>query len=251
MNDFTLPRSRALPLAPHGDLAALRFCMACDIGDICLAESEADHLRRLEARVEHTGSYRPGQYLFREGEPLTSLSIVRTGTVKLFVVEPCGTEQVLGFALPGEAIGLDAFHDERHGCHAVALETVALCQLPLGMLNGLCAQVPRLQRNVLNLLSRHIAKAHLLVGCYAAEQRLAAFIVLLSRHAERRGLSPRQLHLGMARVDIANYLRLTPETISRVLRRFQDDALLQVNRRELEVLDLPALNELARSILRG
>ncbi len=250
MNDLTLPKSRKLPLTPYGSTFSLRLCGVCDVGGICMDDKHREQLRNFDAYVEHTGSYPEGTYLFREGDPLTSLAVVRTGTVKLFVVDPSGAEQVLGFAQAGEAIGLDAIHRERHGCNAVTLDTVSLCQLPYAMLNRLTAAVPTLHRNLLNLLSKHIDHTNMLIGRYQAEQRLAAFLVLLSRHAERRGLSATRLRLGMPRTDIANYLRLTPETISRLLRRFQDQHLVEIDRREIRLLDRAALGELAHCILR-
>lgn len=246
--DILAPRkSRKLPLPLCGDMASRRLCSVCDAGAFCLAGHAAARMRKLDAYVEHTGSYPEGSYLFRAGDPLTALQIVRTGTVKLFEVEPGGAEQVIGFALPGDAIGLDAIHSGRHGCHALALETVSLCQLPFPMLMRVSGAMPTLQRNLLDLLSRHLADAYRLFGRYTAEQRLATFFLLLSRHAERRGLAATRLCLGMPRVDIANYLRLTPETISRLLRRFQEQGLLRVERREIALLDLPALGALAGS----
>lgn len=250
MNNMTLPKSRKLPLTLCGSTFSMRVCGVCDVCDICLADDRQDQMHKLDAYVEHSGSYPEGTFLFREGDPLTSLVVVRTGTVKLFVVEPSGNEQVLGFAFAGDAIGLDAIHRERHGCNAVALDTVSLCQLPFPMVTRLASAMPNLQRGLLNLLSRHIDQTHLLIGRYQAEQRLAAFLILLSRHSSRRGLSPTRLRLGMPRTDIANYLRLTPETISRLLRRFQDQQLIEIERRDVQLLDVEAMNDLARCILR-
>lgn len=250
MNNLALPKSRKLPLNPCGSAFSLRLCSVCDVGDFCMGRQDGDRMRSLDAYVEHSGSYPAGTYLFREGDPFGSLVVVRTGTVKLFMVEPSGAEQIVGFAQAGDAIGLDAIHGSRHGCHAMALDTVSLCQLPFPMVTQVAAALPALQRSLLNLLSRHISNTYLLFGRYSAEQRLAVFFVLLSRHAQRRGLSPTRLRLGMPRTDIANYLRLTPETISRMLRRFQQQALLRIDRREVEILDGDALIATAGSILR-
>ncbi|MEE7561198.1 cyclic nucleotide-binding domain-containing protein, partial [Xanthomonas sp. Kuri4-2] len=218
MDTAVLPTSRTLPLSPCDNRFSLRLCSICDVGDFCLAEREAPRLRALDARVEHSAAYLEGSTLFRAGDALTALTVVRTGTVKLFTVEPCGSERILGFAHAGDAIGLDAIHAGRHACHAVALETTSLCQLSFAMVTQLIQGTPPLQRSLLNLLSRQIAEAHLLLGRYTAEQRLATLFLRLSRHARRRGLSATRLRLGMPRGDIANYLRLTPETISRLLR---------------------------------
>lgn len=207
-------------------------------------------MRRLDAYVEHSGAYPEGSYLFRVGDPLLSLMIVRTGTVKLYVGGDSGSEQILGFAQSGDAIGLDAIHGARHACNAAALDTVSLCLLPFPMVMRLSNELPGLQRSLLNLLSRHMASSYMLLGRHTAEQRLSAFLMMMSRHAGRRGLSPSRLHLGMPRADIANYLRLTPETVSRLLRRFQQQQLLEVDRREINLLDVKGLVELAGNVLR-
>jgi CRP/FNR family transcriptional regulator len=250
MNTAVTPKSRRLPLMLYGDVFAQRQCTVCDAAAFCLAEHEAAQMRRLDAHVEHSGAYPQGSYLFRLDDPLLSLLIVRTGTVKLFVGGDGGGEQILGFAQAGDAIGLDAIDGSRYQCNAMALETVSLCQLSFTMVTRLSTELPTLQRSLLNLLSRHLATTYQLFGKHAAEQRLSAFLMSLSRHAERRGLSPYKLHLGMPRSDLANYLRLTPETVSRLLRRFQQQGLLQVERREVHVLDLLALQKLAGNMLR-
>lgn len=250
MNNLALPKSRKLPLSPCGNAFSLRLCSVCDVGEFCLGSPDMDRMRALDAYVEHSGSYPAGTYLFREGDPFTSLVVVRTGTVKLFMVEPSGAEQIVGFAQAGDAIGLDAIHGSRHGCHAMALDTVSLCQLPFPMVAQVSAAMPLLQRSLLNLLSRHIAGTYMLFGRHSAEQRLAVFFLLLSRHAQRRGLSPTRFRLSMPRTDIANYLRLTPETVSRMLRRFQQQALLRIDRRDVEILDNEALLAAAGSPLR-
>lgn len=244
----SLPRSRALPLPPS-DAIARRFCTACDIGAVCLAADHAAALRALHARIEHTGSYRPGHFLFREGDPLAALAVVRTGAVKLCVIEPGGGEQVVGLALPGDAIGLDAFDDERHHCSAVVLESTTLCRLPVPLLERL-STVPAMQRVLLALFSRHLARADLLGGRFGAERRMAAFLVAICRHAARRGLSGTRVHLPMARIDIANYLGLTPETVSRVLRRWREGGVVDIRQREVAIRDPGTLADLARPILR-
>lgn len=222
----------------------------CDVGELCLARGHEEQVRGLDLHVEHTDPHPPGTFLFREGDPMTTLLVVRTGTVKLFVTDCSGEEQVLGFALAGDVIGLDAIHAERYGCNARVLDTTSLCRLPLTTVVRLAEAVPVLQRGLMNLMSRHLDKTRLLIGRYEAEQRLAAFLMLLSRHAQRHGLSARRLHLGMPRIDIANYLRLTPETISRVLFRFRQRRLIAVSKREIELLDVAGLNALGSAVLR-
>lgn len=250
MNELLLPRSRRLPISPHRNGGGAWQCLICDVGELCLAHGHEQQVHALDLYVERAGPYPRNAFLFREGDPMSALMVVRTGTVKLYITEPSGEEQVLGFALVGDVFGLEAIHSGRYGCNARVLETTSLCRLPLTTVTQLTAAVSQLQRSLLNLLSRHIDKTHLLIGRYEAEQRLAAFLMLLSRHAQRHGLSPHRLHLGMSCTDIANYLRLTPETISRVLRRFQQRQLVGVCKREIELLDRVTLSDMSRAVLR-
>ena len=241
---------RETPIADDGD--QLRFCSTCAFSSACLSEGyDKSALGELHCLVEHTGPYRADDVIFREGDPFNAIAAVRAGTVKTYVTDTDGREQVLGFFLPGEVIGLNAIHSERYPCNAVALDTVMLCRFSFPMMATLAQRMPGLQGQLFKLLSQDIGKANLLAGDYSADERLAAFLVTLSRRYAQRGFSPRRFALTMARTDIANYLRLASETVSRVLRRFQDDGLLRVERREVEVLDMERLEKLAHHVLRG
>ena len=161
-----------------------------------------------------------------------------------------GHEQVLGFHLPGEIIGLNAIHQARYPCNAVALDTVMLCRFSFPKMAVLATKMPGLQTQLFRLLSQDIGKAALLSGDFTADQRMAACLWSLSRRFAERGFSATRMHLTMTRTDIANYLRLAPETVSRVLRRFQSDGLVAVDRRELELLEPDKVHDLARPVLR-
>ena len=206
-------------------------------------------LMDLHVLVEHIGPFHAGDHLFREGEPFEAIAAVRAGTVKTYVVDRDGHEHVLGFLLPGEVIGLNAIDGETYPCNAVALDTVMLCRFP--KIAVLATRLPGLQRQLFRLLSRDIGRAALLAGDWSADQRMAAFLVGLSRRLAARGFSATRFQLTMARTDIANYLRLAPETVSRVLRRFQEEGRLVVDRRELELLDIAALEAQAAPVLRA
>ena len=242
-------RRSAAPIADDGD--GLRFCSTCAFSDACLSQGlDKASLAELHVLVEHIGPFAEGQHIFREGEEFTAIAAVRAGTVKTYVMDADGREQVLGFFLPGEVIGLNAIHHARYPCNAVALDTVMLCRFSFPKMAMLASRLPGLQQQLFRLLSEDIGKAALLAGDYAADARMAAFVVSLSRRYQRRGFSARQFNLTMSRTDMANYLRLAAETVSRVLRRFQDDGLVRVERRALEILDLPRLDALARKVLR-
>ena len=237
------------PIADDGD--EFTFCSTCAFSSLCLAEGyDKGSLRDLHVLVEHVGPFREGDHIFREGDPFNAIAAVRAGTVKTYVTDSAGREQVLGFFLPGEVIGLNAIHSSRYPCNALALDTVTLCRFSFPMMATLASRMPGLQRHLFSLLSQDIGKASVLAGNFTADERLAVFLVMLSRRFAERGFSPFRMRLTMARTDIANYLRLAPETVSRVLRRLQDDGVLKVNRRDLEILDPAALNALAHNVLR-
>ena len=249
MGHAVLKRCRSTPLSDDGD--ALHFCSTCAFSSACLSQGlDKASLGELHVLVEHIGPFHEGEHLFRQGDDFTAIAAVRAGTVKTFVIDPAGHEQVLGFFLPGEVIGLNAIHQARYPCNAVALDTVMLCRFSFPKMALLATRMPGLQAQLFRLLSQDIGKAVVLAGDYSADQRMAAFLVALSRRYADRGFSATRFHLTMSRTDIANYLRLAPETVSRVLRRFQDEGLVAVERRELEIRDPARLQDLARVVLR-
>lgn len=249
MSLAAFPRVDARVMADDGN--ALQFCSTCAFSQACLDQGmDKSALLDLHVLVEHVGPFHAGEHIFREGDPFEAIAAVRAGTVKTYVIDRDGREHVLGFHLPGEVIGLSAIDGEHYPCNAIALDTVMLCRFSFPKIAVLATRVPGLQRQLFRLLSRDIGRAALLAGDWSADQRMAAFLVGLSRRLAARGFSPSRFQLTMARTDIANYLRLAPETVSRVLRRFQENGLLAVDRRELELSGREALEELARPVLR-
>jgi len=244
------PRVDRSVVADDGD--AFTFCSTCAFSQACLAEGmDKAQLRDLHVLVDHIGPFQAGEHVFREGDPFEAIAAVRAGTVKTYIVDREGREHVLGFHLPGEVIGLDAIDGDHYPCNAVALDTVTLCKFSFPRIAVLATRLPGLQRQLFRLLSRDIGRAALLAGDWSADQRMAAFLVGLSRRLAARGFSPTRFQLTMPRTDIANYLRLAPETVSRVLKRFQKDGVLRVERREVEIADRAALEALAAPILRA
>ena len=245
-------RRRAVPspaAADDGD--QLHFCSTCAFSDACLSQGfDKSSLLDLHVLVEHVGPFREGEHIFREGDEFNAIAAVRAGTVKTYVLDAAGHEQVLGFHLPGEIIGLNAISQSRYPCNAVALDTVMLCRFSFPKMALLATRMPGLQAQLFRLLSEDIGKASLLAGDFSADERMAAFLVSLSRRYAQRGYSAQRFQLAMARTDIANYLSLAPETVSRVLRRLQAEGILQVDRRDFEILDMAGLEALARDILR-
>lgn len=249
VSGITFPRLDRSVLADDGD--ALTFCSTCAFSQVCLAQGmDKSSLQDLHMLVEHVGPLHAGDHVFREGDPFEAIAAVRAGTVKTYSVDRDGREHVLGFHLPGEVIGLNAIDGDHYPCNAVALDTVMLCRFSFPKISVLAARLPGLQQTLFRLLSRDIGNASLLAGDWSADERMAAFLVGLSRRLAARGFSPDRFQLTMARTDIANYLRLAPETVSRVLKRFQDEDMVRVDRRELEITGRPRLEALAGAILR-
>lgn len=248
-------RARGLILSgaatqPHLSLYQLRrTCGTCSLSELCLPMGlQRDDMQRLEELVKPRGPVGEGEHLFRIGDPLRVLYAVRGGFFKTYVVESSGREQVLGFHLPGELIGLDAIWPEKHQCNAVALNTASVCELPYSQITDLGRQVPGLQHSLLRLLSKELALSHSLAGDFTAEERIAGFLLSLSSRMKLRGYSETHLTLAMSRRDLANYLRLATETVSRVFSRFEKDGLLTVDRREVALRDPRKLALLGRCL---
>jgi CRP/FNR family transcriptional regulator, anaerobic regulatory protein len=244
-----LERRLNKPLADDGD--EFNFCSTCAFSAACLERGyDKNHLRELHVLVQHIGPFREDEHIFREGDPFTAIAAVRAGTVKTYVTDSEGREQVLGFFLPGEIIGLNAISQARYPCNAVALDSVLLCRFSFPNIAALATRMPGLQEQLFRLLSLDIGKASLLAGNFTADERMAAFLISISRRYAARGFSATRFRLTMSRTDIANYLRLATETVSRVFRRFQDDGYIAVDRREIELCKPDAIEELARNVLR-
>lgn len=238
----------APPLNPAaaGDGDELRFCSTCAFSDACISQGyDKSMLSELHVLVDHVGPFHAGDYIFRAGEEFRAIAAVRAGMVKTFVNDSNGNEQVLGFSLPGEVIGLNAIHSARFPCNAVALDTVYLCQFSFPKMSLLAARMPGLQARLFNLLSAEIGKASSLAADYRTEERMAAFLLDLSRRYAQRGFSPTRFNLTMARTEIANYLRMAPETVSRVLRRLSDDGIIAIKQREVTLCDPARLDAFA------
>ena len=250
MNAPIKPGRRASPAAAD-DGDEFQFCSTCAFSAACIDQGfDKSRLRELHVLVEHIGPFAEGEHVFREGDAFEAIAAVRIGTVKTYVNDAEGREQVLGFFLPGEIIGLNAISQSKYPCNAVALDSVSLCRFSFPSIAGLAGRIPGLQQQLFKLLSEDIGKAALLAGNFTADERMAAFLVSLSRRQSARGFSATRLHLAMTRTDIANYLRLASESVSRGFSRLQDAGIVRVDRRDIEIADPVRLLAMARHILR-
>lgn len=237
---------------PTLNLASLRLaCKQCSARDLCLPFGlSEDDMARLDRIVDHPRPLRHHDFLFRAGEPMRSVYAVRSGSVKTGTLSAEGAEQVTGFHLPGELVGLDAIASGHHVCNAQALETTSLCELPFEGLESLAQQIPSLQHQLLRLMSQEIRQSDrlLALGRKSAESRLADFLLLLSRRFQARGLSAHEFTLSMTRTEIANYLGLTLETVSRLFTRLQAQGVITLHGRLLHVICLQELEQRAGAV---
>ena len=227
-------------------------CSNCNLRELCLPVGFSEpELERLDTLVATRRSLRRGELLFRSGDPFESLYAVRTGFFKTRVSSEDGRDQVTGFQMAGELLGLDGIGSERHTCDAVALEDSQVCVIPYEQLEALSREFSDLQRQFHKIMSREIVRDHgvmLLLGSMRAEERLAAFLLNLTQRLRARGFSPSSLVLRMTREEIGTYLGLKLETVSRCFSKFQDDGILAVKQRQIQVLDPAALRRIVGSV---
>jgi CRP/FNR family transcriptional regulator len=245
----TETRSAPTPI-PSLDLGQLRrTCQACALHTLCLPASiSADELSSLDAIVRSRRPLDRGQQLFATGTRFQSLFVVRSGSFKTTLESSTGEIQVLGFHLPGEIIGFDALSDDVHRCNAEALERASVCEVPYTQLDEFAARVPGLRRQLMRIASREVVKDHehlMMMGRKQAQERLAIFLRSLSDRYRNLHRAPELLELPMSRHELANYLGLVVETVSRLFTRFEELGVLEVNRKQIRIVDFAKLEELA------
>ena len=223
-------------------------CSTCNLRELCLPLGmSSDQMDRLDDIVANRRALARGETLFRAGEAFTSLYAVRTGFFKTCVSSEDGRGQVTGFHMTGELMGLDGIGTDHHTCDAVALEDSHVCVIPFQQLEELSRELSDLQQQLHRVMSREIVKDHgvmLLLGSMRAEERLAAFLLNLTQRLQARGFSSTSLILRMTREEIGSYLGLKLETVSRAFSRFQEEGVLRVKQRQIEVLQPEALQKL-------
>ena len=223
-------------------------CSSCNLRELCLPVGMSnEQLDQLDNMVATRRSVARGNTLFRTGDAFQSLYAVRTGFFKTCVSSEDGRDQVTGFQMAGELLGLDGIGTERHTCDSVALEDSQVCVIPYHQLEDLSREFSDLQRQFHKIMSREIVRDHgvmLLLGSMRAEERLAAFLLNLTQRLQTRGFSASSLVLRMTREEIGSYLGLKLETVSRTFSKFQDDGILEVRQRQITVLNPAALQAL-------
>lgn len=220
-------------------------CSTCHLKDLCLpcGMTQPD-VQRLDALMFSRRRVKMGQTLFREGDKFQFMYAVRTGTFKSSLTLKDGREQVTGFHMAGELMGLDGVAHGNHASAATALEDAEICAIPYAHLNELAAGNPAMQHVVSRLMSREIVREHslmMLLGSMNAEERLAAFLLNISQRMKARGYSSSEFHLRMSRAEIGSYLGMKLETVSRTFSAFQHQRLLEVDKKYVRLLDIDGL----------
>ena len=226
-------------------------CSNCNLRELCMPMGlDDEQMERIDEIVATRRKIKRGGLLFRNGEEFTSLYAIRTGFFKTCVATEDGRDQVTGFQMAGEIIGLDGIVNDHHTCDAVALEDAEVCVMPFDKLEQLSREVTALQNHVHKVMSREIVREHgvmLLLGSMRAEERVASFLLNLLQRLHARGFSEAELVLRMTREEIGSYLGLTLETVSRTFSRFAEDGLIEVKHRQVRIVDGAGLHAIVNS----
>lgn len=220
-------------------------CADCRLAGICLPISlQVEDIDKLDSIIQRGRPVQKKEHIYHTGDAFKSVYAVRSGAVKTVKVTEDGIEQITGFHLPGELIGMDGLATNVHSNSAIALETSAICEIPFSRLEELSAKIPNLQRRFFQLMSKEIAEEQQLITMLSknsAEERIAALLISISVRQQNRGLSSKEFYLPMSRSDIGNYLGLTIETVSRVFTRMNKSGIIQLDKKHIRINDIDAL----------
>lgn len=218
-------------------------CRSCSVQQLCLPYGlDMREIEELEELVEKKGPLRKGDHMFRMGQDCQALYAVRSGLAKTYTISRDGEEQVTGFFLAGELVGFDGLAEEKHRCNAKALDTTTYCRIPVEKLDRLTSVLPTLHRQVRRLMGKEISQEEELLRAlrhHSAEARLTGFLLRLSNRYAARSMDSRRISLKIPNQDLANYLGLKAETLSRTFTRLEEEGLIRLERRgrQLELLD--------------
>jgi CRP/FNR family transcriptional regulator len=231
------------------DLGALKTaCANCNLREICLPAGLTQHeVDQLDELVYVRKKVKRGDALYRAGAKFDAIYAIRSGFFKTRVTTPDGRDQVTGFSMAGEILGMDGISHDEHNCDAVALEDSEICTIPYSHLERLSIEVPSLQRHFHKVMSREIVRENgvmMLLGVMRAEERLAAFLLNLSQRLNARGYSALEFNLRMTREEIGSYLGMKLETVSRLFSKFQADGLIEVDQKYVRLKNIEGLREI-------
>ena len=222
-------------------------CANCSLDNICLPRGLSQHeINNISKVVKARKTLQRGDFIYREGDNFRGILAIKSGSAKLVSNDAQGNEHILNVLMPGELLGFDGLSNEKHGCAAIALETMTFCILPADSMEQLFQNVPSLTRELFRHTGEKMLedKNQLMLSKRPAEERLAYFLLSLSERLKRRGFSASQFKLSLTRQEIGNHLGLALETVSRLLKRFQDDGLIEVRNRFISIKNPAALKNL-------
>lgn len=244
-------RPVAAPVQSAGprDLARHQtHCTSCNLRELCLpCGLNGSELARIDELVYTRRRVKRGESLYRAGDRFSSIYALRSGFFKNCVALEDGRDQVTGFCMPGEILGMDGISTESHTLNAIALEDSEVCVIPFARLEEVSCAMPGLQRQLHKVMSREIVRDQgvmMLLGSMRAEERVAVFLLNLSQRFLARGYSPSEFHLRMTREEIGSFLGLKLETVSRIFSRFQEEKLVSVQQKHIRILDVDALRKI-------
>jgi len=235
-----------------GTLGSPRYfaCHYCDLNEICADISRRSNYPGQAYVIEHPRPCHRGDYLFRQGDPVRYFYVVNSGIAKQFITNSDGTEQVVNFTLAGESMSLDYLEGGRHNSNVMALDTTSVCAIPVSRLNGHKDLKAAVVGHLLKFATTEIARRHelqQLIGQGSAENKLAYFIMDMARRLESTGHPAECVILQMSRHDIANYLCLADETVSRLFSKFSEWRILNINKKQVQIVDFDTLRALANN----
>jgi CRP/FNR family transcriptional regulator len=231
--------------APAGSRKLEVTCSSCNLRELCITGcGDAEDMERMENIVYARRRVARGESLFKAGDEFNAVYALRSGFFKTSLVDADGREQVTGFFMGGELMGMDGIGTGRYNGDAIALEDSEVCVMPFSLIEEMAREVPALQSHLHKVLSREIVRDHgvmMLLGSMRAEERLATFLINLSKRFLRRRYSASEFHLRMTREEMGSYLGLKLETVSRLFSAFQKDGLIEVNQKHVRILDIAGL----------
>ena len=217
-------------------------CSQCSLGKLCLPVGlDPGDMHRLEDIIESSKSYKQSESVYRAGDEFRKIYAVKSGLFETVATDANGNEHIIGFHLPGELFGLDAIYSGRYISTPVAVTSSVACSIEYSELSQLATKLPSLQNQLMCLMSKEVHSSHSGVGEYTAEQKIAGFILSLSMRYQQRGYSATRFQLLMPRKDIASYLSMAPETVSRMFRRLVSDGILEIHQTEVNIKDMDHL----------
>ncbi len=220
-------------------------CSQCSLSELCFPHGmDKGGLDELDKVIGRSSSDKIGDYLYREGDACHAIYAVRSGSIKTIKQNASGESQIVGFHLPGELLGFDGFANDKYECTAQFLETTSVCELPLSSLESLCHAIPTLQIQMRRIMGLEVKNDHdllLLLGKMNADEKLATFLLNMSTRMKQRNWKELEFNLSMPRQDIANYLGLAVETVSRLISQFHEKGLIQTNKRNIKIIDIDGL----------